>query len=223
MKKQVWRHKELARFSLNIEELWGVCSSLAEEFDDLDEIRISIEVKLPGGVRLEFESIDEMMEYPSLPDVINEYEISILGNEQYLNIECRPWNSKVSIVARSEKEGWCAGIIEKTSSTLRKHRVWHYWVPHWRFWAFISVIPPSYIVLKSFIFRDMGFSLVELVGAHAVYLLSFLIMFVRERILPTRAIRVKEKDGFIHCHATEITVIVGLITAIISIIGFLKS
>ena len=77
MQKRVWRHREIALFSLNIEELRAFCLALLEEFDNSDDVSASIEVKLPGGVCLEFESIEEMMEYPSLPDIIHEYAIRI--------------------------------------------------------------------------------------------------------------------------------------------------
>lgn len=227
MKKQVWRDKKLAPFSLNIEELRALCLVLSEEFDEPDGVRISIEVNLPSGVRLEFESVEEMAEYPSLPNVINEYEIWINGKGQSLKIECRPWESKVNISVNSEKEAWCTGVIEAVSSALRKYRIWHRWIPHRFFWIFIYCIPFIDFYWKGLVFRDVDSALLFCLLFGVVMLVTLVfwgrrIIFVKGRILPTGAIRVREKEGFIRCHSTQIMMALGLITAVAAIINVFK-
>ena len=221
MKKQVWRHKELARFSLNIEELRAFCSALSQEFDKPDDVSVSVHMKLPGGVSLKFESIEEMVEemagpHSSTPDVINNYTIRIHGGEQYVSIGCRPWESRATISVSSEKEGWCAGVVEAASSAMRKHQVWHRWIPRWSFWALVCLIPVIYLFWKGR--WDETVSLFELVGIVAIYLVGYRMIFLEERIFPVGAIRVREKENFIRRNSTEITVVIGLIGAVALII-----
>ena len=227
MKKRVWRHKKLAPFSLSLEEMGSVCSSLSEEFDEPDDVRISIDVNLPGGVRLEFESIEEMMGHPSLPDVINEYDIR-MSNERWQSLSVNypaPIYSRATVSASSEHEGWCAGVVEVASSALRKHLVWHRWIPrHFLVWLFVQLL----YVLSVFkvwpahqIRREID-SPLELVVFTAVWVFSFLMCLRPELVLPAGAIRVREKEGFIHRYATQIMMGLGLITATAAIIDLFK-
>ncbi len=229
MKKQVSRHRDLAPFALSLEEMRGVCSSLSEEFDNPDEVSVSIDVKLPGGVRLEFESVEEMMGHPSLPDIIKEYNIRIGGKrifdrdgkEQSLRIGYSNFlGAKATISARSEKEGWCAGVIETASSVLRKHRVWHHWVPR-NFFFWMIVYPLScfgFLLYFGWSEYKVRFDLllISLIPA-------WLMCFASNRILPASAIRVREKEGFLRRYSTEIKVVAGLVSAVALTIALFKN
>ena len=230
MKKQVWRHEELAPFSLNIEELRAFCLALSEEFDDPEDVSISIEVKLPGGVSLEFESVEEMVgemtggdSLVSTPDVIHDYTIQIRGEGRYISIECRSWNPKATISVRSEREGWCAGMIEAVSSALRKHRVWYRWIPRRSFWGFVSLLPFIYVIWRGLVFQDWTHSLLEWAGFAAIYLFGHLMITVQERIHTAGAIRVREKEGFLRRRSTELKVIAALISAVALTIALFKN
>ena len=233
MERSISRYKKIAPFSLNLEEMKNLCSELYKEFDNPSDVDISVNVELPGGVNLRFESIEEMMSYPSLPDVINEYGIRMKDLKQEFSLDYPGFlSSKASISARSEKEVWCAGMIQTATSALRKHRVWHYWIPRNPIlWASVGFFLILYLFfLGSFsgwhtflkqISSPLGW------GCTAMIIICGIFVFrAPNRIFPTGAIRVKNKEDFLNRHSVKAMLLFGLIAAIgaiVTVINFIKS
>lgn len=231
MKRSISRDKKIAPFSLNLEDLKKLCSELSKEFDNPNDVYISIDVDLPGGVNLQFNSIEEMTGYQSLPDVIDEYEITINDEKREFSLRYPGYfSSKASISTRSEKEVWCIGMIEKAVSALRKHRVWHYWIPRNPFlWASIGIFFILYLIfLNQFSGQDAFWELISTPfgwGCVATIILCSAFMnWTPNNIFPTGEIRMKEKESFMRRHYQELTVLSALagilVTIIIGLLNF---
>ena len=225
MERSISRYKKIAPFSLNLEEMKNLCSELSKEFDNPSDVHISVNVELPGGVNLRFESIEEMMRYPSLPDVINEYGITMEDLKQEFSLDYPGFlSSKASISARSEKEVWCAGMIQTATSALRKHRVWHYWIPRNPIlWASVGFFLILYLFFLTLFFGWHAFwqQISSPFGwgcAATIILCSAFMFWTPNSIFPTGEIRVKEKESLIRRYYPELTVLITLVGILVTII-----
>ena len=141
MDRTVSRDKKLAPFSLNLEDLKKLCTELSKEFDNPNDVYISVRVNLSGGVSLRFERIEEMIGYQSLPNVIDEYEITIKDEKRELSLMNEGFfSSKARISARSEKEVWCTGMIDTAASILSRYRTWYHLIPRNPIYWFLFIV-----------------------------------------------------------------------------------
>ena len=92
-----------------------VCSILAREFEEPEEVLVRFKIYLPSWAKLEFESVERMKQemtrkYAPLLDVIRRYQVRIYDERQYVEIDYRRrWLlDNISIRADAEDEEWCA-------------------------------------------------------------------------------------------------------------------
>ena len=110
---------------LNPEEMNEVCSVLAGEFDEPDEVFMNFMVRLPGWARLEFENVDRLFGeltrgHAPLLDFVKMCRVRVYDDRRTLEIAYRRlWLlDSVRIRADAEEEEWRFRAIEAASRVL---------------------------------------------------------------------------------------------------------
>ena len=235
MRKEVIRWRKLLPFSLNLEEFNRFFIDLLNEFENPNDVEFSVAIELPRGVSWKFDSIEEMVEYQSLPDVIDNYRITMIDLKRYFyfSMEYSGGVQRATITASAKKEAWCAGIIDAASSALRKHRVWYYWIrnpffliPVYFVWIFFSLLWLSSLGWGwPFPQEQISERLKWVVEFAMLVFLAFMFWEAKAK-LPLGAIRVKQQESFINRHYPKAVLLFGLIGAIgaiVTVINFIKS
>ena len=146
MKRNVTKQKSFSPFIINLNELGNLCSKLAKEFDDENNVRTYIEVKLPGE-SLSFDSTEDFKNYDRPQRRLRKFSICMSQGDNYFLINKGVLQGDYHIYSSSNKDSWCAGVIEVADKFMRDHRVWYFFVHKLIFKIFVSVLP-SLIVLS---------------------------------------------------------------------------
>ncbi len=116
---------------LKPEDMDEVCSVLAGEFEEPDEVFMSFMVRLPGWARLEFEDIEKMFRelrrnHAPLLDVVRGCRVRVYDERGSLEIDYRRlWLfDSVRIRADAEDKGWCISAIGAAARVLESREEW---------------------------------------------------------------------------------------------------
>lgn len=219
MKKTVERKKNLPPFSIDMGELEILWARLLELFAPDNKIYTRIEVKLPLE-ELEFDSIEELKQYPQLKGSITEF--SICFSQGRRSIRIRPgyfFNTQMVVSASGESESWSAGAVETIFSFLQNHKVWYHWfVTAPIGWILLllanapsiaTLLVPSGVVISKFL----------VAGWLAITVAIAIPYLWKKRLLPMSVICITKQDGFIKKYGVELSLIVAIISAVLTAIG----
>lgn len=227
MKREVERDKKLPSFAITIEELEILWEKLHSLFDsnNTKKLYTSIDIKLPSE-SLSFDSVNELKEYKSLPDEIKNFSLRLSNNEKRISIRSSGFGlspSEYTIDTNAENEAWCAGAIETAYSFLNAHKRWHSWLKHgftwWFFYTLVVLLP---IIFKSFFSNDfLDTTKIDWLRWISLFTIGCLYCF-KSKLFPAAVLRIKKDEKFLHRYFTEITIGIGVLTLIATVISIVK-
>lgn len=220
MKREVRRERALPAFSVGIGELEVLCRRLTEQFDRPDDVYIKIELTLPSE-NLEFRSIEELRQYSDLRGRITKFRLWFSQGERHVSIRSSSFfGSRPEVSASAETEAWCAGAIETVYSFIQSNRLWYHWfvsAPIGLIFFIFANIPTI-----ALLFLPKGQSLEKPVfaGWLAVTIALGILYFARAKLLPSSVIVVTEEEGFVKRNAAELSLVVAIVSAVLSVISW---
>lgn len=220
MERKVERERKLAAFEIDLGDLEALLQRLLQLFDQ-DHIYCKIEIPLKQE-SLTFESVKEIKEYDALKGRIRKFYIKVF-DRNYRSISISSGSRifyQSSVSATSESEAWCAGAIEIVTSFLQTRKVWYHWFIAWPYTllVFISVGIP--FVIQKLINNDLFKNKTFAVGWLLIMLLFAVLSVSREKFLPAAALNISNEEGFLRRRTPELTLIIALISAALTIIGW---
>lgn len=220
MKRELNREKNLPSFSLSVGDLELLWNRVSDLFGD-GELYRTITVEL-SSERLEFDDIEELKDCTYLPDKITDFSLSfsLLRGGKRVTVSPRRGLSNLSYVAaHADNEAWCAGAIETVYSLVSSNREWYSWfnsAPIGYILWFLILMPSIFTILLP---DDHQYnSIVWLGWLVTLCTIGFLYMF-KSKLLPAAVLTIRERDSFIRRYASELSLILGLISVLITSLG----
>lgn len=222
MKREVERKQKLPAFSITVSELGVLLPRLIALFEDQDKVSVTIRVVLKNE-KLSFDSIDELTAYPHLRGRITDFSVwlSHYNSGRRVSISSGTiFDSRSTVSAEAESEAWCAGAIETVQSFMQTHKLWYHWfVVAPIGWA-LFVLGNAPTVALQFMTKGAVIDKPIVFAWLAVVLTLFVLWVGKGRLLPSSVLRVTEDESFIRRHASELSLLLALATAILTVVGW---
>lgn len=221
MKREVERKQQLPAYSLTVAQLEVLIERLRVLFPEPEETRCHVDIKLKSE-KLTFDSVEELKSYSLLRGRITDFSIWVSNSPRRIWISTAGllFDSRSTVHAEGESEAWCAGAIETVQSFVETRKLWYHWFLSAPIgWLLVAV---TYLPLLYFSFLPKG-TVVEktvVAGWVGAMLTLFLLWLGRGRLLPGAILRVTEEEGFLRRRAPELTLLIALASATLTIAGW---
>lgn len=122
--------------------------------------------------------------------------------------------------AKADNEAWCAGAIETAFSFLHSQRPWYHWFISsplgWILsaFAYIPSISLPFLPKGAIIDKPFVYAWVAITATLAVLYVA------RSQLLPTSVLVLSEDEGFLRRNAAELSLLIALVSAVLTIIGW---
>lgn len=220
MKREISRKKSLPAFRIDIVELGLLWERLVGLFNDPSKVHCSLTFELPSET-LKFDSIEEVKNHQGLPSMVTNFSLWMMEGERHISIRTVGFiNSKPQVSVSGESEAWCAGAVETAFAFFTQHKAPYNW--------FISAPIGWLLVLltygagfaSSFFAKDAKVPLPALVGWLCLVLTFTFLYVLRAKLFPRAALSIRDVDGFFHRHTAELSLLVAVLTAVLTVIGW---
>lgn len=220
MKREVEREKSLPSFEIDVVELEVLISRLTSLFDDPDDVYCSIDIRLKNEA-LEFSSVDEIKGYKSLKGKVTNFSVWLSKGGMSITIRTNMFiSSLVTVSAKADNEAWCAGAIETVDSFIASHRTWYHWFIKWPFGYFLIAIAFAPLAIEKLGFNEL-FSNAILSSAWLFLIMFLAVLYLTKgKFLPAAILRISNEEGYLRRKAPELSLIVALLTALLTVIGW---
>lgn len=220
MKREVERDKNLPSFEIDVAELEVLLGRLIDLFDDPDKVRCSIDIKLKDEA-LSFKSVDEIKGYDALKGKVTNFSIWLSQNEKRISIRTNMFISTlVTVSTKADSEAWCAGAIETVHSFITSHRTWYYWFVKWPFGLLLMAMAFVPSVAEKLGHKDLFANTTMSSAWLFVTLFLAILYFTKGKFLPVATLRISNEDGFLRRRAPELSLIIALLTALLTVVGW---
>lgn len=228
MRREVSRTRRLPAFRLDLQELgllWSRCIAL---FDPDLGARSFLSVELPGE-RLIFNSFDELASCQDLPRQFTTFTLRIHGDDEYVALAAsRLASGRPEVTASGGSEAWCAGAIETVASFVKGHRAWYGWlvVAPLGLLSFLAVFvfPIAAALYKDYTKASpVDVPLAAWFGWACLAIATVLVWVSRGRFFPSAAVIVREPAGYLRRYVGELSLLVAVISAVLSVVGWFVS
>lgn len=220
MKREVERDKSLPSFEMDIAELDVLLRRLVALFDEPEKVHCNIDFKLKNE-SLEFESVEEIQNYKDLKGGMSNFSIWLSQGGKRISIRTSMLlSSSVTVSTKADNEAWCAGAIETVHSFVLSHRTWYHWFVKWPFGILLMAMAFAPSIIGKITHDDL-FKNKTLFSAW-LFLIFFLavLYFTKGRFLPMVILRISNEESFIRRRAPELSLLIALLTALITVIGW---
>lgn len=224
MKRRVEREKKISAFSVEIRELEALWKRMVVLFDDPENVESSIDIILPSE-KLQFRNVDELKEYSDLRGRVAKFSLWISQKDKSISIRSSQFfYSSPTITASSATEAWCAGAIETVCSFLKSYKTWYHWLvsaPLGLF-LFVTIMIPNIILILRWnpSTHEGTLNKSESIGwLSAVFVMTIFYTF-RGKIFPPAVLSITKEENFIRRYSAELGVIMFIITALLSVVGW---
>lgn len=221
MERKVERERKLAAFEIDLGDLEALLQRLCQLFDDQTRIYCKIEIHLRQE-SMTFESVAEIKEYNALKGRVTKFYIRIFDRD-YRSISINSGSNifyQSTVSANSESEAWCAGAIETVTSFLQTRRVWYHWFIAWPYMLLVFIMAGIPYVINKLIANDFLKNKPFAIGWLIIILLFAILSLSREKFLPSASLTISSEEGFLRRRAPELTLIIAMISALLTIIGW---
>lgn len=221
MKREVEREIRLPAFALPLGELELLWQRMSNVFVGNGDIRKSISLSIPRE-SLEFDSIDELREYPELRGQVTQFTISMSRGAESIIVKSGGFFSTVPFLkVRGQTDLWCASAVEAVFGVIHRNRTWYWWLMHLPFTVLFYSAALLPLVVHWLLSREVKYSSpVTLAWFSAVMALGF-ISFTHEKLLPQATVVISNEQSFIRRYGAEIGLALGLISFVASILMWL--
>ncbi|WP_296894949.1 hypothetical protein [Thiobacillus sp.] len=218
MKRELEREKRLPAFNLQLGDLELLWKRMLELFDTSKPLNSTIKLSLPSE-KLEFESIDELRGYTALRGRVTNFSLRMSQGNRSVTVNTGGmFKFFPTVKVEAESDVWCAGAIEGVYGVIRANRVWYSWF----------IYAPFYTLFILFAFTPMAIAwffpkAVEMPKPMTFAWLSAVLLFAflsltKERLLPAATISFTNEVGFIRRYGSEISLILGVVSLVLTII-----
>lgn len=224
MKREVTRERKLPSYQITVGELEVLIKRIEGLFNgDKPYCSITLELK---GERLVFESIEELKQkVEELPSRITSLSIYVSKKDRSLWIfPGGMLGSPPSVHAKADQESWCAGAIDVVYQFIQSHRRWYYWFRGWPIGALLLLAMNAngimYLLQFLFGFKPIPGTAQFPVSWIVTLVVFGLLYFIRGRLFPANVLQIHLKESIIKQHASELTLLVAIISLILTILGW---
>jgi len=223
MKREIERERKLTSYKIDIADLEVLLDRLLKLFPVPEEVRFSICINLKNE-RLEFDNIDELKDYDSLKSEITNFTLWLSKNDKRIILRAGGFlRGQGTIEVTADNEAWCAGVIETASSFLQGHRLWYHWL----------ISSPLGLILYLFIFlptmlgeflpKDTYIPKLIIFAWGSIALTLAVLYIARAKLFPASIIVVRKEEGFFQRNASQLSLLMAIVTAVLTIIGWFVS
>ena len=226
MERKVEREKLLPAFSISVAELEVLWIQLQKLFDEGENKKYgSITITLPSE-KLVFDTIEELKQYKHLKGKVSNFSLMLseYSSQRHITISSGyTLNPQALLRAAGDNEAWCAGVIEVVMSFLQNHKAWYSWfVTAPLGWCLVLLINVP-TIHSLFLTKEEKIDKFFLAAWIAITITIAIIYIGRTKLLPSSIIRLSNEESFIKKYGIELSLIIAIVSAILTIIGWFVS
>ena len=222
MQRQVERERVLPAFSLGLGDFEVLIKRLLALFD-AEDVYVSINITLKGE-ELTFKSVEEIKEYAALKGTVGTFSIWISAGNKRISLRSRLlFGQMPTISAVADSEAWCAGATETAYSFLVAYRRWYSWFIAAPIGWLLLILGNTPIVAILVLPKGTPVPKPILIAWLAAVLVLIVLFISRSTLLPAATLRITEEDSFVNKHAAELSLVIALVSALLTAIGWLVS
>ncbi|MDO9365229.1 MAG: hypothetical protein Q7T58_02645 [Methylotenera sp.] len=219
MKKRVSREKRLPAFRLDLAAFEALIGKLIPEFGEDPKVRVHIELK---NTQYDFSSVDEIRACSDLPSEVVDFRLTV-GDSSYTK-DCTVrsggiFSSAPKVMAESDSEAWCAGVVEIVVTFISSNRRWYSGITGWPIYIIAVFSPVIFSVLSSTKFAPLNSHPYWWLPLTLIWLVCSVIYFAPSRTLPNAVLQVRPIESILRKFMPELTLLTAAIAVIVSIIG----
>lgn len=204
----------------DLETLWDRLISL---FDVSNKFYSSIEIALPSET-LKFDNVDELKSYSQLNGSITNFSLWLSQDDKHIHIRPGSFlNESPEISVRADNEAWCAGAIETTYSFLHSNKIWYNWFVSapigWLLLIFANIPNFAGLLLP----KEQSIGKWAIIAWLLILVTLAILYFARSKLLPSSILIVTKKENFIRRNAAELSLVVAVTSAILTVVGWFFS
>lgn len=208
MEREVRREKKLPAFILSVNDLEILASKILLLFPPGCTPLLEVTVKLRDET-LRFEDIEELKDYRFGATQIVSFSLFCTSSPSRRSISISTFLDQLSsVLARGQDEAWCAGAVETVYCYLKEFKQWYSFV-------YSPITFGLALIFSSLLTFATGRPAVSFMGVSteklspvswAVLLCVFILIFLREKVLPPARLRLVENQNFVRRYNAELTV-----------------
>ena len=219
MKREISRKKTLTAFQIDIAELGLLWEKLLALFKDPSRTLCSFTLDLPSET-LKFDNFDELKSYQTLPSTVTNFSLWLSEGERHISIRTQGLiSSKPQVSVGGESEAWCAGAVETVFVFFVQHKPSYNW--------FIAAPLGWFLVLLNgavfafvFLAKDTKIPLAAGISWLSLVVTFTLLYALRAKLFPMTVLSVRSSDGFFRRHIAELSLLVAVVSALLTVIGW---
>ncbi|MDD2611012.1 MAG: hypothetical protein PHX60_15270 [Giesbergeria sp.] len=221
MKREVKREKRLPAFSINVDELEILWKRLIALFDENQTVYSTIKISLPSE-ELEFDTIEELKQYPQLKGNITRFSLWFSqASKRCISIKSSSLlNSQAGVSASADNEAWCAGAIETTFSFFQTHKLWYHWFVAAPIGWILLLLANGPTIAGFFLPKGEVIDKFFYAGWIAIMLAIAIPYIGKNKLLPSSVIRITDEEGFIRKHGVELSLLIAVVSAVLTVVGW---
>jgi len=219
MKKRVSREKRLPAYRLDLAALEALIAKLIPEFGQEPRVRVHIELK---NAQYDFSSVDEIRACTDLPSEVVDFRLSVGDSSYEKDCTVRSggfFNSGPKVMAESDSEAWCAGVVEIVVTFITTNRRWYSAITGWPIYIIAIFSPLLFSALSSSKFTSLNSHPYWWLPLALIWLVSSVIFYAPSRTLPNAVLQVRSIDSVLRKFMPELTLLTAAIAVIVSVVG----
>jgi hypothetical protein len=227
MRRNVERESKLPAFSVNVAELEVLWNRLLKLFEDSDSDRYysRLSVTLPSE-ELVFDNIEELRQYSELKGKTSNFSLTLSEYSSSRRISIRSGyilSSHALVRVSGDNEAWCAGAIEVVLSFLQNHKIWYSWLVSAPLGWYLFLLTWVPNIIFALLPKDIKINKLFVAAWLAITITLAIIYIGRAKLLPSSIIRFSDEESFIKKYGVELSLIIAVISAVLTIIGWFVS
>ncbi len=220
MKREISRKKTLPAFQIDVAELGLLWERLVALFKDPSHVHGSITLKLSSET-LKFDNFDELKNYQTLPSTVTNFSLSLMEGGRYISIQTTGIiSSKPQVNVDGESEAWCAGAVETVFVFFVQHKASYNWFIVTPLGWLLVLLTYGAAIALFFLGKDTKIPLAAGIGWLSLVVTLTFLYVLRAKLFPMTVLSVRNSDGFFRRHIAEFSLLIAVVTAILTVIGW---
>jgi hypothetical protein len=220
MKREISRKKTLPAFRIDMAELGLLWERLVALFNDPSRVHGSLTLELPTET-LKFANFGELKNHDKLPPTANKFSLLLMEGERHIFIGTSGIvSSKPEVSVGGESEAWCAGAVETAFVFFVQHKASYNWFIAAPIGWLLVLLTYGAGLASSFLAKDVKVPLPAFVGWLSLVVTFTLLYALRAKLFPMTVLSIRNTDGFFRRHVAELTLLVAVVSALLTVIGW---
>ena len=130
------------------------------------------------------------------------------------------FGSRPEVRASGNTESWCAGAVETVTTFVERHRVWYHWFLVAPVGWLLALLTYGAGIAMALVPKEFKVPPIAVIAWLGLTLAVLLLYISRAKLLPVCALEIRDQNGFLRKHVAELSLLVAIVSAILTVVGW---